>query len=191
MRDPGAALIVIDVQRGFDDPVWGERDNPACEANIAALIEHWRAHGRPLVFVRHDSDEPGSTLAPDHPGHAFKDLITGEPDLLVAKSVNSTFHGEPDLQAWFDGQGIDTIYVCGITTNHCCETTARVGGNLGYDVRFVRRRPRPAALEAAHPRRGVHGRDRAGRRRSAARAGAGDAARARARRLISAGARRE
>ena len=30
-----------------------------------------------------------------------------------------------------------TFYLCGITTNHCCETTARVGGNLGYDVRFV------------------------------------------------------
>ncbi len=27
--------------------------------------------------------------------------------------------------------------LCGITTNHCCETTARMGGNLGYDVRFV------------------------------------------------------
>ena len=93
--------------------------------------------GRPLVFVRHDSDEPGSTLAPGHPGHAFKDLITGEPDLLVAKSVNSSFHGEPSLQAWLDGEGIGTIHVCGITTNHCCETTARVGGNLGYDVRFV------------------------------------------------------
>ena len=32
--------------------------------------------------------------------------------------------------------------VCGITTNHCCETTARVGGNLGYDVLF--------ALDATH-----------------------------------------
>lgn len=25
----------------------------------------------------------------------------------------------------------------GITTSHCCGTTARVGGNLGYDVLFV------------------------------------------------------
>ncbi len=131
------ALIVVDVQRAFDDPSWGTRNNPGCERNIAALIEHWRARGRPLVFVRHDSDEPGSTLAPDHPGNAFKDVITGEPDLLVAKSVNSSFHGEPSLQAWLDGEGIRAIYVCGITTNHCCETTARVGGNLGYDVRFV------------------------------------------------------
>ena len=134
---PGPALIVVDVQRGFDDPSWGPRDNPACEANIAKLIAHWRANGDPIVFVRHDSDEPGSTLEPGTPGHAFKDVITGEPDLLVSKTVNSSFHGQPSLQAWLDGEGIGTIYICGITTNHCCETTARVGGNLGYDVRFV------------------------------------------------------
>ena len=131
------ALIVVDVQRAFDDPSWGPRNNPDCDRNIAALIEHWRERGDPLVYVRHDSDEPGSTLAPDSPGNAFKDIVTGEPDLLVTKSVNSSFHGEPSLQAWLDGEGIGTIYVCGITTNHCCETTARVGGNLGFDVRFV------------------------------------------------------
>jgi len=131
------ALMVVDVQRAFDDPSWGPRNNPACEDNIAALIAHWRRHGRPLVFVRHDSGEPGSTLAPDSPGNAFKDVVAGEPDLLVAKTVNSAFHGEPSLQGWLDGEGIRRVYVCGITTNHCCETTARVGGNLGYDVQFV------------------------------------------------------
>jgi nicotinamidase-related amidase len=135
MAEP--ALVVVDVQRAFADPVWGRRNNPECEANIGALIEHWRERGRPLVFVRHDSDEPDSPLRPDRPGNAFQDVVTGEPDLLVTKSVNSSFHGEPDLQAWLDGEGIETIYICGITTNHCCETTARVGGNLGYDVRFV------------------------------------------------------
>ena len=133
----GPALVVVDVQRGFDDPSWGRRDNPACEANVAALIAAWRSRGLPLVFVRHDSVEPGSTLAPGQPGNDFKDVVTGEPDLLVTKTVNSSFHGEPSLQAWLDAAGVRTVYLCGITTNHCCETTTRVGGNLGYDMRFV------------------------------------------------------
>ncbi len=131
------ALIVIDVQQGFADPSWGRRDNPVCEDNIAALLAHWRERGWPVVIVRHDSDEPGSPLAAGTPGNALDELVGGPRDLLVTKSVNSSFHGEPSLQAWLDGEGIDRIHVCGITTNHCCETTARVGGNLGYDVSFV------------------------------------------------------
>jgi nicotinamidase-related amidase len=135
MAEP--ALILVDVQKAFADPRWGRRNNPDCERNIEALLAHWRERRRPVVFVRHDSVEPDSPLWPELPGNGFQDIVTGEPDLLVTKSVNSAFHGDPDLRTWLDGEGIDTIYVCGITTNHCCETTARVGGNLGYDVRFV------------------------------------------------------
>ncbi len=132
------ALLVIDVQQGFDDgDHWGLRNNPECEANVAALIAHWRATGEPLVYVRHDSDEDDSPLRPDHPGNAFKDVVTGEPDVLVTKRVNSAFYGDPDLHAWLQARGIDALAICGITTNHCCETTARMAGNLGYDVTFV------------------------------------------------------
>ena len=129
-----AALIVVDVQRAFDDPVGGPRDNPGCEANVGRLLTGWRERGWPVMFVRHDSVEGGSTLAPGTSGNEFKDVITGEPDLLVAKSVNSAFYGEPDLEAWLRDRGIGAVVVCGISTNHCCETTARMGGNLGYEV---------------------------------------------------------
>ena len=97
----------------------------------------WRAAGRPLVLVRHDSDEPGSPLRPGHPGNALRPEVEGPHDLLVTKQVNSAFHGEPDLAGWLRDRGLGSIAICGITTNHCCETTARVGGNLGFDVLFV------------------------------------------------------
>jgi nicotinamidase-related amidase len=136
--DETTALLVVDVQQAFDDAeYWGRRNNPACEANVAALVAEWRARERPVVFVRHDSDEDVSPLRPDEPGNAFKPELTGEPDLLVTKRVNSAFYGEPDLDGWLRGRGIASFAVCGITTNHCVETTARMGANLGYDVLFV------------------------------------------------------
>jgi nicotinamidase-related amidase len=138
-----AALVVVDAQAGFDDPWWGSRNNPHCDENIAALVDGFAGTGRPIVYVRHASESPDSPLHPDRPGHALKPYLDRHtPDLLVTKSVNSGFHGDPDLHAWLRGQGIRTIVVTGITTNHCCETTARVGGNLGYDVRF--------AIDATH-----------------------------------------
>jgi nicotinamidase-related amidase len=133
-----AVLVVVDVQRGFTDrDHWGERDNPGAEGNIASLLAEWRSRGRPVVFVRHDSADPSSPLHPSSPGNLFQDVVTGEPDLLVRKSVNSSFHGDPDLHAWLQARGARQVVVCGITTNHCCETTARVAGNLGYDTFFV------------------------------------------------------
>jgi len=56
--------------------------------------------------------------------------------------VNSCFHGTPDLDAWLRGRDLDGLVLAGITTNHCCETTARVGGNLGHGVLL--------ALDATH-----------------------------------------
>lgn len=136
-RLDSCALLVVDVQRGFDDPHWGRRNNARCEANVAALIATWRERGRPLVFVRHDSRTPGSPLAPGTPGNAFKVAVSGDPDLLVVKHTNSAFYGEPDLHQWLHERAIGALAICGITTNHCCETTARMAGNLGYRVFFV------------------------------------------------------
>lgn len=137
------ALVVVDVQKAFDDAdFWGLRNNAACEENIRRLISAWRDAGQPLVFVRHDSRTPGSPLRPGSPGNAFKDVVAGEPTLLVSKSVHSAFHGDPDLAAWLRGGGIERVVICGIQTNMCCETSARVGANLGFDMAF--------ALDATH-----------------------------------------
>lgn len=140
---PDAALVVVDVQVGFDEPSWGTRgDDTDAERNIAQLVTVWRERGRPVVLVRHDSVHATSPLHPTSPGNRLKPEVTdamhgAEPDLLVTKTVNSAFHGTPDLHAWLSDRRIRQVLVCGVQTNFCCETTARVGANLGYDVVYV------------------------------------------------------
>ncbi|MFE7951768.1 cysteine hydrolase family protein [Streptomyces sp. NPDC057426] len=138
-----AALVVVDVQKGFEEQYWGQRNNPAAERNIAALIDLWQRTGRPVVFVRHDSSaESRSPLRVGHGGNDFKDFVEERrgkgngSELLVTKSVNSAFYGEPSLDVWLKGEGVAQIVIVGIQTNMCNETTARMGGNLGYDVVF-------------------------------------------------------
>lgn len=135
MTTTPTALIIIDVQQGFTDPLWGAPNNPAAEANIATLLEAWRRSGEPVVLVRHDSTKAGSPLAPGSPGNAFAEVLRGvETALEFGKTVNSAFHGAVDLHAWLTGRGITDLVLAGIQTNMCVETTARVGGNLGYHV---------------------------------------------------------
>ncbi len=133
--DRNAALIVIDMQKGFADPTWGTRNNPDCEANVGALLSAWAEAGRPVVLVRHDSVGEGSPLNPSSPGNELLDFVAAAPhELLVSKGVNSAFYGDPDLHGYLGEHGIRQLVICGIQTNMCVETTARMAGNLGYDV---------------------------------------------------------
>ncbi|MBB4688829.1 cysteine hydrolase family protein [Amycolatopsis jiangsuensis] len=133
------ALLLIDVQRGFDDAAfWGRRNNPAAEANIKALLDAWQMRRDPIVLVHQDSVEPDSPLRPGQAGNDFTTELDGaRADLVFGKEVNSAFIGDVDLDAWFERHGIDSFVLAGIQTNFCCETTARMGGNLGYDVTFA------------------------------------------------------
>jgi nicotinamidase-related amidase len=137
------ALVVIDLQLGFDDPSWGRRNNPNSERNAVALAHAWRDAGQPLIIVQHGSVEPGSPLVTGTPGHRLRpELAALTPDLLVRKRVHSAFHGKDDLDAWLGERGVRDLVLAGIQTNRCVETTARVGGDLGYRVLV--------ALDATH-----------------------------------------
>ncbi|CAN5823685.1 cysteine hydrolase family protein [soil metagenome] len=135
--DKRAALILVDVQEGFDDPAWGHRNNPEAEENIADLLFYWRQRGLPIFHVQHLSMEDGSPLAPGTPGCEIKGAarpLAGEP--LIEKNVNSAFIGT-DLEALLRTGGIDTVVITGLTTDHCVSTTARMAGNLGFDTYVV------------------------------------------------------
>lgn len=145
------ALIIIDVQQGLDDPRLGPRNNPAAEANIARLLAHWRACGRPIFHIQHMSTEPDSPLRPDQPGNAIKpgfEPVGDEP--LIRKSVNSAFIGT-DLEQRLRTAGIESVVIVGLTTDHCVSTSVRMAANLGFAPVVV------ADATACHDRTGPDG----------------------------------
>ncbi|MEQ1811014.1 MAG: cysteine hydrolase family protein [Terricaulis sp.] len=145
------ALLLIDVQQGFDDPYWGARNNPDAEANIARLLTAWRAAKRPVFHIKHNSRLARSPLHPSDPGNAFKDFaapLAGE--LSFGKDVNSAFIGT-DLEASLRDAGVKDVVIVGLTTPHCISTSARMASNLDFTTRVV------SDATAAHAGRGPDG----------------------------------
>jgi nicotinamidase-related amidase len=134
------ALIVIDVQRAFDEieAAGRRRNNPDAVANIAALIRRFRAKRMAIFHVRHASLDPDSRFQAHRPGFAVRDEARERPgEPVIVKTVNSAFIGT-DLQDRLRQAGVQSLVIVGATTNHCVETTARMAGNLGYDTKLVR-----------------------------------------------------
>ncbi len=137
MSEQPPALLVVDVQRGFDEPVWGARNNPGAEAVIARLLAAWREAGAPVIHVRHASRAPDGVFRPGTPAFEFKpEAAPAAEEPVLEKRVNSAFIGT-DLEGRLRDAGADTVVVAGLTTDHCCSTTARMAANLGFDTWFV------------------------------------------------------
>ena len=130
----GAVLVPIDMQKGLDWPGASPRGNPALDANGLALLARFRAAGRPIVHVRHDSVEPASRFRPDHPGNALRDGF--EPQAgegLVVKSVNAAFIGT-DLDLRLRRLGAKRVVTFGWASDMCVSTTIRTGANMGWEM---------------------------------------------------------
>lgn len=132
-----SALLVIDVQQAFDNPVWGQRNNLGAERCVAELLHAWRTTKRPIIHVHHLNPRQGSLFNPGSVGARVKPEAEPRGDEpLLAKDVNSAFIGT-DLEARLRAAEIGTIVAVGMTTDHCVSTTVRMAANLGFSVMLV------------------------------------------------------
>lgn len=132
-----AALILIDIQDGFDDAYWGKRNNKDAELVASKILHKWREQKLPVFHVQHLSTEENSPLRPDRPGSAIKAIVSpiaGEE--IITKNVNSAFIGT-DLEKKLRAANITDVILCGLTTDHCVSTSTRMAGNLGFRAFIV------------------------------------------------------
>ena len=133
------ALLLIDLQKGFEvEEYWGgNRNNKNAESNCKLLLDIWRELGLPIFHIRHSSTNPDSPLHNSKMGFDFIDGIAPKNhELEIIKSVNSAFIGT-DLDEQLKSNGISSLVIAGLTTNHCVSSTVRMAGNLGYNTTLV------------------------------------------------------
>jgi nicotinamidase-related amidase len=135
--DQRHALIVIDMQNGFDDATWGARNNPQAEACVALLMNTWRRAAIPVLHVHHCSVSSTGSFRPGSRGIEPKpEAIPRAGEVIYHKRVNSAFIGTT-LEADLRKQGVNTLVIVGLTTNHCVSTSVRMAANLGFETYVV------------------------------------------------------
>ncbi|MGZ2369429.1 cysteine hydrolase family protein [Ancylomarina sp. YFZ004] len=153
LRESKPALLLIDLQKGFDDEAYwgGNRNNKDAEEKAAQILAKWRKLELPIYHIIHSSQDPNSLLHQSHSGFEICDQVKpvdGEP--VIIKNVNSGFIGT-DLKERLDNEGITHLVIVGLTTNHCISTTTRMAGNYGFETILIE------DATATFDRVGIHG----------------------------------
>ncbi|AXI78280.1 isochorismatase family protein [Peterkaempfera bronchialis] len=132
------ALIVIDVQESFRQrPLWQAVSDPGIADQVGRLVAAARDRGELVVWVLHTDPGSGSAFDPAS-GHVrlMDGLEPREGEPLITKTSRNAFT-TTNLQQLLTTRGIRRLTVCGIQTEQCCETTARLAADLGFDVVFA------------------------------------------------------
>jgi nicotinamidase-related amidase len=140
-KQDNPALILIDIQRGFEDEdieYWGgRRNNPEAETNARKLLDFWRQNGLPVFHIQHCSTNPDSKFAEGKTGNEFQKIVQPKSgEQIIKKNVNSAFIGTY-LKHQLDKLNIKKLIIVGLTTDQCVSTSVRMAGNYGYDTFVV------------------------------------------------------
>jgi len=150
LRKPGLpkkpALLVIDMQKYFCQP-----DAPAYDLRFEAiipkvqkLIDAFDKSGFPIFATRYYSSSQhdpvvrwwNTALPKESEWFDIDPRLNLGSTTILDKDLYGTF-SSTDIDQKLRNLGCDTVIICGVMTDLCCETTAREAFQEGYDVLFA------------------------------------------------------
>ena len=140
------ALVVIDLQEGILPFAGGPHTADEVVNRAGKLAAKFRASGQPVFLVRVgwsadyaealkqpvDAPSPAKVLPENWWQHPAA-LGATDSDIEIIKRQWGAFYGT-DLELQLRRRGIDTIVLCGISTNIGVESTARNAWELGFNL---------------------------------------------------------
>jgi nicotinamidase-related amidase len=140
------ALVVIDLQEGILPFAGGPHSAQDVVARSARLAEKFRENNAPVIMVRVGwskdfaealkqpvDAQAGAHALPENWWLYPQALGKKDSDIEVTKRQWGAFYGT-DLELQLRRRGIDTIVLCGISTNIGVESTARNAWELGFNL---------------------------------------------------------
>jgi len=123
------ALVIIDVQKAFV-PMVEEREKGIAVYMINDYIRMFRKLDLPIIFILHSSEEYG--LTPGVPEYEFIDEIPiQEGDIKLTKTYSNAFT-KTDLDNILKEKGINTLFLCGLSSVGCVLATWFGAKDLDY-----------------------------------------------------------
>jgi len=136
-----------------------ERVNASVIPNVRLLLDCLRARRMPVVYTaigtalqagqdlnpmwkaldRLSLDTVGERMFPavDEPSWRIDDSVAPQPGEMVLNKTSSGTLNSTMLDQTLRNMGIESVLVCGVTTDVCVETTARDAADRGFDVTIV------------------------------------------------------
>ena len=119
--------------------------------NALRLRERFRALGRPVLHVTIGAALPDASDAPPHmrrlfaetgnhlgsPAHEIVDALKPQPGEHVLRKTTIGAFASTNIDSLLRALGAEQLWLCGVSTNMCVETTAREAADRGYLVTLV------------------------------------------------------
>ena len=130
------ALLLIDIQ---NDYFAGGR-NPLVNAEQAAdhaarALTLFRSKDLPIFHIQHISLQDGATFfLPDTDGcKIYQGVLPAQGEPVMIKHTPDSFF-QTDLHERLTTQNIKRLYICGMMSHMCIDTSVRTAKRLGYSV---------------------------------------------------------
>lgn len=130
------AVLAVDIQQSFlHAPYWRADDLLGFRDAVLRVLQGAARRGWPVLRILHQENNDG----PFGPAAGWvrpMDWMPAEVAATFRKGVHNAFT-DTGLEDWLREHSIRRVVVVGIRTEQCCETTARVASDLGFEVDFV------------------------------------------------------
>ena len=118
-------------------PQWAEVSNPEIVTDVDKLVQQARTEGHEVIWVLHANPTTAGVFHPDSGQIRVMAELTPLPEEFLCTKTSKNAFSTTNLAQYLTQQGIGHLVIVGIQTEQCCETTARIAADLGYNVTFV------------------------------------------------------